>query len=227
MKHAKKLLCLALAMVMSLSLVACSSSGDGKDDGSSPSAGIDHDREVVYGSASLITNFNVKYVTAQNDLQALDQVYDALVRKVNGKFCGQLAESWEISEDGLCYTFHLRRGVKFHNGLEMTAEDVKFTYDKGAAGPLGAGLFGNYERCESVDDYTVNIYLTAPYAGFLYGVASRLGGICSKAYNDEVGDEGYLIAPIGTGPYTLDEVINGEKIVLRANDGYWRGEPAI
>ena len=93
MKHAKKLLCLALAMVMSLSLVACSSSsGDGKADGSD--AAIDHDREVVYGSASLITNFNVKYVTAQNDLQALDQVYDALVRKVNGKFCGQLAESW-------------------------------------------------------------------------------------------------------------------------------------
>ena len=93
MKHAKKLLCLALAMVMSLSLVACSSSsGDGKADGSD--AAIDHAREVVYGSASLITNFNVKYVTAQNDLQALDQVYDALVRKINGKFCGQLADSW-------------------------------------------------------------------------------------------------------------------------------------
>ena len=105
MKHAKKLLCLALAMVMSLSLVACSSSGDGKADGSD--AAIDHDREVVYGSASLITNFNVKYVTSQNDLQALDQVYDALVRKINGKFCGQLAESWEISEDGLTYTFHI------------------------------------------------------------------------------------------------------------------------
>ena len=58
-------------------------------------------------------------------------------------------------------------------------------------------------------------------------MASRLGGICCKAYYDEVGDEGYLKAPIGTGPYTLDEVINGEKIVLRANDGYWRGEPAI
>ena len=72
MKHAKKLLCLALALVMSLSLVACSSSSDGKADNSNAGAGIDHDREVVYGSASLITNFNVKYVTSQNDLQALD-----------------------------------------------------------------------------------------------------------------------------------------------------------
>ena len=68
MKHAKKLLCLALALVMSLSLVACSSSSDGKADNSNAGAGIDHDREVVYGSASLITNFNVKYVTSQNDL---------------------------------------------------------------------------------------------------------------------------------------------------------------
>ena len=129
MKYAKKLLCLALALVMSLSLVACSSSGDGKDDGSSPSAGIDHDREVVYGSASLITNFNVKYVTAQNDLQALDQVYDALVRKINGKFCGQLADSWEISEDGLTYTFHINPNAKFSDGTDITAEDVEFSYE--------------------------------------------------------------------------------------------------
>ena len=96
MKYAKKLLCLALALVMSLSLVACSSSGDGKDDGSSPSAGIDHDREVVYGSASLITNFNVKYVTSQNDLQALDQVYDTLAaqgqRKILRPACRLLGD---------------------------------------------------------------------------------------------------------------------------------------
>ena len=129
MKYAKKLLCLALALVMSLSLVACSSSGDGKDDGSSPSAGIDHDREVVYGSASLITNFNVKYVTSQNDLQALDQVYDTLLRKVNGQFCSQLADSWEISEDGLTYTFHINPDAKFSDGTDITAEDVEYSYE--------------------------------------------------------------------------------------------------
>ena len=85
----------------------------------------------------------------------------------------------------------------------------------------------NYKSCEIVDDYTVKIYLTSPYAGFLYGVASRLGGICSKAYYEEVGDEGYLEAPVGTGPYRLVGAIGGEKIVLEAFDDYWRGEPAI
>lgn len=95
--------------------------------------------------------------------------------------------------------------MKFQNGYDFSAEDVKFTFDKGAAGPLGSALFVNYKSCEIVDDYTVKIYLTSPYAGFLYGVASRLGGICSKAYYEEVGDEGYLEAPVGTGPYRLVE----------------------
>ena len=71
--------------------------------------------------------------------------------------------------------------MKFQNGYDFSAEDVKFTFDKGAAGPLGSALFVNYKSCEIVDDYTVKIYLTSPYAGFLYGVASRLGGICSQA----------------------------------------------
>ena len=185
MRHAKKLLCLALAMVMSLSLVACSSSGDGKADGSD--AAIDHDREVVYGSASLITNFNVKYVTAQNDLQALDQVYDALVRKVNGKFCGQLAESWEISEDGLTYTFHLR-DAKWSNGDAVTAADFVFGWQR-AVDPANASEY-SYMLSDigqvvnaaeiiagekpvtdlgvtAVDDKTLEVQLNVPVSYFL------------------------------------------------------------
>lgn len=165
---------------------------------------------------------------AGDDNLVLSNVYDCLTfLEADGSISPGLAESWELSEDGLCYTFHLRKGVKFQNGYDFSAEDVKFTFDKGAAGPLGSALFVNYKSCEIVDDYTVNIYLTSPYAGFLYGVASRLGGICSKAYYEEVGDEGYLEAPVGTGPYRLVEAIGGEKIVLEAFDDYWRGEPAI
>lgn len=223
-KRLRRAAALALAAAALLALSGCASSQEER-------RGLDGgETSVILATSGEPLRFYAlsEEGCAGDDNLVLSNVYDCLTfLEPDGSISPGLAESWEISEDGLCYTFHLRRGVRFHNGLEMTAEDVKFTYDKGAAGPLGAGLFVNYERCEIVDDYTVNIYLTAPYAGFLYGVASRLGGICCKAYYDEVGDEGYLKAPIGTGPYTLDEVINGEKIVLRANDGYWRGEPAI
>ena len=111
MKHTKKLLCLLLALVMSLSLSACAGSSS-NDANSDATAAVDHDREVVFGSASMITNFNMKYITSANDIQAADQVYDTLVRKVNGEFRNQLAKSWEISEDGLTYTFHIQPDAK-------------------------------------------------------------------------------------------------------------------
>ena len=117
-----------------------------------------------------------------DDNLVLSNVYDCLLfLEPNGELTPALAESYEVSEDGLTYTFHLRKGVKFHDGSEMTAEDVKFTFDLGAAGPIGAALFVNLESTEVVDDSTVVMHLSAPYAAFPYGVASRLGGIISKA----------------------------------------------
>ena len=206
---------LALALALALTLTACGSAGTASSAAASASSAKSN--TLVYGSNDY-TRINPA-LDEHGEINAL--LFDGLTgHDKDNQVVPRLAESWELDKDTNTYTFHLRQDVTWHDGEKFTAEDVKFTYDKGAAGPLGAGLFVNYERCEIVDDYTVKIYLTSPYAGFLYGVASRLGGICCKAYYDEVGDEGYLKAPIGTGPYTLDEVINGEKIVLRANDGY-------
>ena len=120
MKKRKRLLAVLLAAGMAMNLGAC---GGGGSKGASPSAGtsdgaaIDHDRQIVYGSASMITNFNMKYITSGNDIAAADQVYDTLVRKVNGEIVGCLADKWEISGDGLDYTFHLREGATFSLSL--------------------------------------------------------------------------------------------------------------
>lgn len=158
----------------------------------------------------------------------LANIYDNLLCLENdGSLSYSLAESYDLNEDGTIYTFHLRHGVKFTNGEEMTAEDVKFSLDKGAAGPLGGPLLINFKECRIIDDYTVEVELTAPYAAFPYCVASRVGGIACKSYWEEVGDEGYQANPIGTGPYILSEYAANDFITLTANEDHWRGAPPV
>lgn len=163
-----------------------------------------------------------------DDNLVLANVYDCLLAlEADGTLSPALAESYTVSEDGLTYTFYLRKGVKFHDGSLMTAEDVKFTFDHGAEGPLGKALFINYDHCTIIDDYTVEIVLSSPFAAFPYGASSRLGGICSKSYWEKVGDEGYFENPIGTGAYTIAEYVNGDHITLKAFEDHWRGAPEI
>ena len=107
----------------------------------------------------------------------------------------------------------------------MTAEDVKFTLDKGAAGPLGGPLLINYKECHILDPYTVEVELSAPYAAFPYCVASRVAGIVCKSYWEEVGDDGYTDKPVGTGPYMLTAYASNDYVTLTANPEHWRGEP--
>lgn len=156
----------------------------------------------------------------------LANIYDNLLCLENdGSLSNSLAESYEVSADGTVYTFHLRKGVKFTNGQEMTAEDVKFTLDKGAAGPLGGPLLINYKECRILDPYTVEVELSAPYAAFPYCVASRVAGIVCKSYWEEVGDDGYTDKPVGTGPYMLTAYASNDYVTLTANPEHWRGEP--
>lgn len=163
-----------------------------------------------------------------DDNLVLSNIYDCLLAlEADGSLSPSLAESYTLSEDGLEYIFNLRKGVKFHDGSTMTAEDVKFSLDKGASGPLGAALFINYKESEIVDDYTVKVTLTSPFAAFPYGIASRLGGICSKSYWEKVGDDGYMASPIGTGAYKFVEYVNGDHVTLEAFSDHWRGEAAI
>ena len=109
-----------------------------------------------------------------DDCLVLSNVYDCLLQlEADGSLTPSLADTYEVTEDGMEYTFHLHKGVKFHNGVEMTAEDVKFTLDQGKAGPIGNALLVNYDHCDILDEYTIKITLTSPFAAFPYCVASR------------------------------------------------------
>ncbi|PYM17218.1 MAG: hypothetical protein DMD81_09925 [Candidatus Rokuibacteriota bacterium] len=157
-------------------------------------------------------------------------IHDALVRPMPGQKMGNsLAESWTESADGLTYEFKLRRGLKFHNGDAVTAEDVKFSFEryKGA----GARELGTRVRqVEVVDPLTVRFILKEPWPDFMtfYGTTATAAGIVvPKKYVTQMGDDGFRRHPIGAGPYTFVSHTPGVEVVLEANPGYWRRVPAV
>src|SRR5262249_28937675 len=168
---------------------------------------------------SLITPFMVLYA-----------MHDALVKFMPGAPQGKsLAESWSMSKDGLVYEFVLRKGVKFHNGDPMTAEDVKFSFERyrGAAAKL---LKDRVASVEIADPYRVRFHLKKPWLDFMTFFATPARGaawIVPKKYVEKVGDEGFKKAPVGAGPYKFVSFKPGVELVLEANESYWRKPPAV
>jgi peptide/nickel transport system substrate-binding protein len=157
-------------------------------------------------------------------------IHDALVRPLPGKkMAPSLAESWTESPDGLLYEFKLRRGLKFHNGDPVTAEDVKFSFEryKGA----GAKEFqARVRQVEIVDPLTVRFHLKEIWPDFMtfYGTTATAAGIVvPKKYLTQVGDDGFKKHPIGAGPYKFVSHKPGIEVVLEANPGYWRRVPNV
>ncbi len=138
-----------------------------------------------------------------------------------------LAEGFFFSDDGMAVTFELREGVKFHNGDPFTAKDVKFTIDW-VIDPANAAhnrdLYATIDEVEIVDDYTVTVHLSEPYA-FIVCNLVRLN-ILPQEYTQEVGDD-FGEKPVGTGPFAFKEWEKGERITLEANRDYWDGAPHV
>jgi peptide/nickel transport system substrate-binding protein len=157
-------------------------------------------------------------------------MHDALVKPMPGNaMAPSLAESWTASKDGLTYEFVLRRNVKFHNGDLMTAEDVKFSFERyrGAAAKL---LKERVASVDIVDPHRVRYRLREPWPDFMafFGTpATGAGWIVPKKYVEKVGDDGFKKAPIGAGPYKFVSFNPGLEMVLEAHDGYWRKTPSV
>jgi peptide/nickel transport system substrate-binding protein len=169
-------------------------------------------------TSGLITPFMVLYA-----------LQDALVKPMPDKALSpSLAESYSASEDGLSYDFVLREGVKFHNGDPVTAEDVKFSFQRyrGASRDLMASRVA---AIETPDPRHVRFKLKDPWPDFLtfYGSATGAGWIVPKKYVEQVGDDGYKKHPIGAGPYKFVSFTPGVELTLEAFDGYWRKKPAV
>ncbi|AXC48410.1 ABC transporter substrate-binding protein [Paracoccus suum] len=169
----------------------------------------------------------------------IKSIFDGLMDYVPGTtdLRPGLAESYEMSDDGLAYTFHLRPGVKFHNGREMTADDVKYSLDRvtdPATQSPGAGFFGSikgYDEAASgaakglagvtaVDPKTVKIELTRPDATFLHVMALNFSYVVPKEAVEEHGAD-FGKHPVGTGAFRMAEWTIGQRLVLEKNPDFW------
>src|SRR3569623_1357957 len=156
-------------------------------------------------------------------------LHDAMVKPMPGK-AGEpcLAEAWKAATDGLSYEFTVRKGAKFHNAAPVTAEDVKFSFER-YRGTSAALMKERVASIETPDERTVRFVLKKPWPDFLtfYSSASGAGWIVPKKYVQEVGDEGFKKAPVGAGPYKFVSFTPGVELVLEAFEGYWRKTPSV
>src|SRR4051794_27899807 len=166
----------------------------------------------------LVTPFMVLYA-----------LHDGMVKSMPGSVqAPSLAESWSMAEDGLSWEFTIRNGAKFHNGEPVTAEDVKFSFER-YRGANQAEIKGQVAAIETPDSRHVRFKLKEPWPDFLtfYSSASGAGWVVPKKYVEKVGDDGFRKRPIGAGPYKFVSFSAGDELVLEAFDGYWRKAPAV
>ncbi|MDR7485882.1 MAG: ABC transporter substrate-binding protein [Armatimonadota bacterium] len=169
-------------------------------------------------------------------------IYDGLVKfdPVRGRIIPDIAERWTTSPDGRMYTFTLRRGVLFHNGREVTAEDFKYSFERIAhpdnASPylprlalLGVSGVGEYQakRAREItglrvrDKYTLEVALDKPNCLFIYDLGSAWASVVPREEVERLGRE-FGSRPVGSGPFVFDSWVRDSQVVLRKFDKYWR-----
>ncbi len=156
-------------------------------------------------------------------------LHDAMVKPMPGQpTAPSLAESWSVSKDGLVYEFVLRKGARFHNGDPVTAEDVKFSFER-YRGTSNKMIKDRVAAVEAPDPGRVRFRLKQPWPDFLtfYASATGAGWIVPKKYVEKVGDEGFKKAPVGAGPYKFVSFTPGVELVLEAFEQYWRKTPSV
>lgn len=211
-------------------------------------------KTLVYCSEASPEIFTPMIGTADSTMDAAAKtIFNRLVEFKPGstEIGPALAESWDVSEDGKVYTFHLRKGVKFHSSAHFTpsrdfdADDVLYTFNRqrdenNPYHKLGnatyeyfnaLGLGSMIDKIEKVDDYTVRFTLTAPNVTFLSGIALDYMSIMSLEQTEKMVAAGTpeLIdsEPVGTGPFTLQAYMLDSQIRYAANKDYWGGAPKI
>ena len=214
-------LILALAMVFVTASIALAAEEQPKYGGTFV-VGVASDPSTLNGTIS--GSFNDKIVSSN--------IYSMLIRLDYGMNpVPDLAESWDISEDGLTYTFHLRQGVKWHDGEPFTSADVKFTMEESILKyhPRADNFKSVLESVEAPDDNTVVFHLQKKYGAFMNALAYDVFVIPKHIYEGtDVKENPANATPVGTGPFVFEEWNRGSHIALKANPNYFvEGQPYL
>jgi peptide/nickel transport system substrate-binding protein len=174
--------------------------------------------------------FDPTETLAGTSFMVLYGLHDALVKPMPGKpIAPSLAESWTVSPDGLVYEFVLRKGARFHTGDPVTAEDVRFSFER-YRGVFAKTLKERVAAVETPDPARVRFRLRQPWPDFMtyYGTYTTAAAwVVPKKYIEKVGEDGFRKAPVGAGPYRFVSFQAGIELVMEAFDGYWRKAPAV
>ncbi len=232
MKTSKRIITLLLSLCMLLSMVACGKGGTTQSNppSNSGTAGTDQPGKKEHP----VLNFPMLSDPTQLDPHVSDgtegqifyQIFDGLVRfdgSDQQKAIPDLAESWEISDDNLVYTFHLRE-AKFSDGSDFTADDVVFSVDRLKTQPSTASKVLMIDHAEKVDDRTVKLICSYAYPNLILQLCSWPWRMVSKAAVEKYGD-GTKEMVIGTGAYKLKDWTLGQGVTLTTNEYYWGEAP--
>ncbi|MST56050.1 peptide-binding protein [Pyramidobacter sp. SM-530-WT-4B] len=213
----KALLVIALGAALTAALAPC---------GAAKAAEKTYKDTIVWGQGADVTSFDPHQGKETPAVTVTCQIFDTLtaVDPATGEVRPQIAESWEQLDD-TTYVFHIRKGIKFHNGGELTAADVKFSLDRAIAFASVSYIVDFIKEVNVKDDFTVEVVLRAPYAPALRNLAVPFAAIVCKEVVEK-DEEGFKLHPVGSGPYKFVEWKPGDTVKLDAFDDYMDGRPA-
>ncbi|MGA3208159.1 MAG: peptide-binding protein [Syntrophales bacterium] len=221
---------LLIVVSVHLALGGCSQKDEGVTTGSLTESGPAYGDIIVEGSIGDASNLIPILSSDSTSHEISGLVFNGLVKyDKDVNIVGDLAESWEVSKDGLVITFHLRKGVKWHDGHPFTARDVLYTYQVTIDPKTPTAYSGDFlkvKRAEVLDDHTFRVTYDKPFAPALmsWGAAILPQHLLEGR---DITTSPLARHPIGTGPYIFKEWLPGQKIVLISNPDYFEGRPYI
>lgn len=232
----------ALGALLALLIGACGGTGSSDDTAVVADESVNAAcEEKPQSGGSLIYDRQLELVTLNpretkngaGDNFAIEMVYSTLVRtdpEGTAEIVGALADKWDVSKDGLTYTFHLRPGIKFSDGSPITTEDVVWSMEQfrdPEVSPIGSVLAEPMKTVKATDDSTVVIVLKHPVAAFLWDISIYPAAILPKDKVEAEGDAFYR-HPVSSGPFVMKELASGDHVTFEKNPYYYeKGKPYL